>query len=397
MQWHVGFLSVGTQTETALLGRDRFGVKPLFYTHTGTGALCFSSEMKGLSMHLESLQAVPEIDFFFAKPFRYESRSRTVLSGISRLEPGSHATFSKRALQIRKWWNTLDHLVVPSQSYAEQVDQWRELFLDSVRIRMRADVSIGIALSGGLDSSSVLAAMTHIASQGGDFSSRLARDWQHGFCSSYPGSSLDESSWAQQAANSCGIPYESVVIDPVDSSWSLLSALAQVEDPYLTIPLPMLAPYKAIKERGISVTLDGNGADELFSGYGHLLKALACALTHGEFEEILAIDESTRTGVYSHKQRQITKRGLKAKLKLWLRRRFSPFRHLLQPSAPDEGNPELGLLLSGIHQHPRFQAMDVFSQSLYEIFHVTILPTLLRNYDRYYMASGLEIRMPFMD
>jgi asparagine synthetase B (glutamine-hydrolysing) len=52
MQWHVGFLSVGTQTETALLGRDRFGVKPLFYTHTGTVALCFSSEMKGLSMHL---------------------------------------------------------------------------------------------------------------------------------------------------------------------------------------------------------------------------------------------------------------------------------------------------------------------------------------------------------
>ena len=96
--------------------------------------------------------------------------------------------------------------------------------------------------------------------------------------------------------------------------------------------------------------------------------------------------------MYSHKQRQIKKRGLKAQLKLRLRRRFFSFRHLLQPSAPDEGNPELGLLLSGIHQHPRFQAMDVYSQSLYEIIHVTILPTLLRNYDRYSMASGLEIR-----
>ena len=167
----------------------------------------------------------------------------------------------------------------------------------------------------------------------------------------------------------------------------------------------MLATYKAIKARGISVTLDGHGADEMFSGYGHLKYALSCSRTYREFSEILEIERSTRTGVFSPRERTSVFRQLKFRVTFLLHKigllplaaLKTSVKHLLGQhfSSPFyfsqlEASRELS-------NHPRFLELDVFSQVLYELFHLTILPTLLRNYDRYSMANGLEVRMPFMD
>ncbi|NBQ00764.1 MAG: hypothetical protein EBU45_01895, partial [Actinobacteria bacterium] len=150
------------------------------------------------------------------------------------------------------------------------------------------------------------------------------------------------------------------------------------------------------------------GSDELFSGYGHLKYALACVATRKEFVEILAIDESCSTGVYSNseklKLRTLLRHRLKTLISDYLPSRLRKFMGGLLPSRLSRGSSQFLLTqspvasdLKSIAIHPAFQAMDVFSQVLYEIFHVTILPTLLRNYDRYSMASGVETRMPFMD
>jgi asparagine synthase (glutamine-hydrolysing) len=170
----------------------------------------------------------------------------------------------------------------------------------------------------------------------------------------------------------------------------------------------MLATYRAIKNAGISVTIDGHGSDELFSGYGHLKKALACVTTRKEFAEILSIDESCRTGVYTEREKLTVQTLLRHRLKILIGDYLPPnlrrFLGGLLPSRLARGSAKFLFRESpvesdvkSITSHPAFQAMDVFSQVLYEIFHVTILPTLLRNYDRYSMASGVEIRMPFMD
>lgn len=376
--------------KTALFGRDRFGIKPLFYTIFAGGSLAFSSEMKGLSHLLDRVEPAIGIDHFFSHQFEYESTSKCVIAGLSRFPAGSSAFFQDGELHFSRWWNTLDHIMTIENSYAQQVEHWRELFLDAVRLRMRSDVRIGTALSGGLDSSSILAAMGHVANTTGSDNDRLATDWQHGFCCHYPGSQLDEAKWANMVANSCNIPFSLVEIYPTETPWSLEDALAQVEDPYLTIPLPMLATYKSIKENGISVTLDGHGADELFSGYGHIKRALSCATGYSEHAEILAIDESTRTGIYSERQRLRTKESLRLKVRSLLSSTHSQVRFWLSKSEYSQG-------LAAIKKHPSYQAMDVFTQILYELFHFSVLPTLLRNYDRYSMASGLEIRMPFMD
>src|SRR5262249_206641 len=153
-----------------------------------------------------------------------------------------------------------------------------------------------------------------------------------------------------------------------------------------------LATYQAISRAGIKVTLDGHGADELFSGYGHLHVATRDA-TPEQVVEIEAIEASTRTGVYSPVQRGCRVPSLKHQLlepilSLHPRRQIRDFRKRLRGS-------RIAPLRNPDQFHPAYVQMDALTQALYDLFHTTVLPTLLRNYDRYSMASGVEIRMPF--
>ena len=228
--------------------------------------------MKGIFPFLNSIRPHDKINIYLQRLFSYESSEDTVVTGIKRLPPGHYAIFKDGKFEVKRWWNTLDHLEDVSYSYEKQVERWREIFLDAVKIRMRSDVRIGTALSGGLDSSAVFAAMNYLSNQNTK-NDRQAKDWQHGFCAHYPGSNLDEVKWARIMTDSVKTPLHEVKINPLDCGWSINEALYQVEDPYITLPLPMLATYRAISNSGIKVTLDGHGADELFSGYSNTLES----------------------------------------------------------------------------------------------------------------------------
>jgi asparagine synthase (glutamine-hydrolysing) len=380
----------------ALFGRDRFGKKPLFYSIIDSKNLVFASEMKAIQPFLQSVEFSESIDFNLRYLFDYESSEETVLRGIKRIPPGHYAEYCDNKFKLTRWWNTLDHLEEVPDSYEDQVVRWREIFLDAVKIRMRSDVRIGTALSGGLDSSATFSSMAFLSKLTGS-NERQSSDWQHGFCAHFPKSSLDESQWAQIVTDSFDIPLQKVEIDPLESGWSIADAFKQVEDPYLTLPTPMLATYKAIANAGIKVTIDGHGADELFSGYGHLTSAFKdCSPT--ELNEVVAIIKSLQ-----HGKLDLTRGWIKSK---WIRYKVLAFlkSHLRQPSKNIK-NFISGRNLDFIkyrlqyddQEHPAFNSFDSLTKSLYEIFHITILPTLLRNYDRYSMASGVEIRMPFMD
>ena len=152
------------------------------------------------------------------------------------------------------------------------------------------------------------------------------------------------------------------------------------EELYITSPIPMLMLYSNVKKSGVTVTLDGHGADELFSGYGHLLEALwDSKFSYSETIDILNTHIETQSD-----NSQFYRRG---KLSIYLK-------YMVKKSIKE-------LLGKGLQskdlKHINFKKLDNFSQHLYVIFHETILPTLLRNYDRYSMINGVEIRMPFMD
>jgi asparagine synthase (glutamine-hydrolysing) len=379
----------------ALFGRDRFGKKPLFY-HLLNNKLIFASEMKGIYPFLNSIQPNENIDIYFQKLFDYESSEYCVIKGIKRLQPGHYAIYENGKFDSYRWWNTLDHLEDVSNNYEEQVEKWREIFLDAVKIRMRSDVPIGTALSGGIDSSAVFSAVNYLANKN-DNEVRQSKDWQNGFCAHYPGSSLDEIKWAKIMTDATNTNLHEININPKTSNWSINEALYQVEDPYLTLPLPMLDTYRAISKAGIKVSIDGHGADELFVGYGHLNNAIKSSNLK-QTTELVSIINSLRSGHYKVNNKNMIMNYLIQKSIMLCRPYLKKSKDLLKKIIKKKDQEFFRHKLEYSDQsHYQFKKFDPLSKVLYEIFHITILPTLLRNYDRYSMASGVEIRMPFMD
>lgn len=382
--------------KTTLFGRDRFGKKPLFYHLHGNNRLVFASEMKGIYPFLNSVKPNEDIDIYLQKIFDYESSDYCVISGIKRILPGHYGIFKDGIFETHRWWNTLDHLEDVSDDYDEQVEKWREIFLDAVKIRMRSDASIGTALSGGLDSTAVFSSMHYLVNKNNDLA-RQSKNWNNSFCAHFHGSGLDEVKWAKIVSDSTNSKLNEVNIDPRNSNWSINEALYQVEDPYLTLPFPMLETYRKISNAGIKVTIDGHGADELFSGYGNLNTAFKSSNIK-QTAELISIIDSLSTGRYKPNSENMRMNFIKQKLIIYLKSSLGKSKNLFKTLIGKQDMEFIKYKLEYSDQsHCQFKKLDPLSQDLYEIFHITILPTLLRNYDRYSMASGVEIRMPFMD
>lgn len=365
------------------LSRDRFGIKPLYYTFAN-GRFVFASEMKALVPFLPELRIADNFSYLKTHLFDYESTEQCLVAGIKRF-PAGHYSYLKpsdTAVQPVRYWDTLQHLVQVPKRYEEQVEQFRELFTDACRICMRSDVPVGTALSGGLDSSAVAGTLSWIAEHDKRSGQRLATDWQHAFVATFPGTFLDERYYAQQVAEYLAIPVTYLNISAGQQISDMNDYLYFFEELYLTSPIPMMETYKAIRQHGITVSIDGHGADEMMSGYGHIILALMdCGFSISNFRNII----DTINGFSNLDSEQIDKEvqtSWSALRFVLSQLRYSPrssLKELLTEEKPNEGK------------------FGRFNADLYKIFHQTILPTLLRNYDRYSMANGVEIRMPFMD
>ncbi len=367
------------------MSRDRFGVKPLYYTFLDDErrSIAFASEMKALTPLMNDVAPNRSIVSDPDRIVYYESTDECVIEGIYRFPAGSYGYFDG-GLTVRRFWNTLDHLIDLPSSYEEQVELCRETFLDAIKLRMRSDVTIGTALSGGLDSSATICAMAHLA--GADRDERMNRDWQHAFVAAFPGTTLDESVYARTVTDYLGIESTFVTIDPVFAIDSLGEYIYLQEDVYLTSPIPMMLLYKELRNHGTIVTIDGHGADELFGGYTFdFVKALADAKTKEERDLVLtAYIESFPKDGSNMSMKYPSAAGvrldeMKKKLADIKNARRQPYKKVRAAS------------------DPRYKKMDRLGKTLYASSHETILPTLLRNYDRYSMANSVEIRMPFMD
>ena len=259
---------------------------------------------------------------------------------------------------------------------------------------MRSDVKIGSTLSGGLDSSSVVSAMKYLNS---DFDS-IEKNCSETFCSSFENSSIDETIWAKRLSDHLSINFNKININPQKFKNSILDALAVVEDPYISLPHPMLETYSSIKDKSIKVSIDGHGSDELFIGYGHIKKLISNSKTSSEFKELLSINESTKTGLYSTKQKRLKRSWVRYKFIEYLRSKLDlNFFSKINLNSKNDFHKTKDEIFVKLRANDCYREMDGLTQALFEIFHFTTLPTLLRNYDKYSMANGVEVRMPFMD
>ena len=190
------------------LSRDRFGIKPLHYCEHA-GAFVFASELKAfLTLPWIDGTFDPEILAETIADLRgHESSTYTLLPGVRRL-PAGHAmqVEADGSIRINAWWNTLDHLPQPRAKLDEQAEEFRALFFDACRLRLRSDVPLATALSGGLDSSAIACTLAELGRRG--VVQHAPKDWQRAFVACFTGTPYDERQYAKAVVDHTGMmPY----------------------------------------------------------------------------------------------------------------------------------------------------------------------------------------------
>ena len=240
---------------TLTLARDPLGIKPLYYSEQG-GGLSFASELKSLRLlpdHNFSIDPRAVNDVF---SFGHVRRPRTIFREVATLDPGTVLTLGPagRAQTAKFWRPRFHHEAV--QSPGEWVDQMRTMLLDTTSRHMQSDVPVGAFLSGGIDSSAVLAAMT-----------RASPGAVTAFTIGYPGSRVDETAAAREVAEHLGCKHVVLALDTTDASDTLPEILASYDEPFADLAAIPNWHLSRLAAEHVKVVLCGEGGDELFAGY----------------------------------------------------------------------------------------------------------------------------------
>lgn len=395
------------QERSLFLARDRFGVKPLFYL-LERDRFAFASEWKAF-LTLTGFQRRVDWSTFVTAlldPYCQEGIEECLLLGVRRLLPGHCMLVTPRATRVYRWWNTLDHLVEPPVGLRKQAERFRELFEDACRLRMRSDVPIGTSLSGGLDSSAIVCMLSEIGSRSEDGRERLAKDWQRAFVVTFPNTPVDERAYADLVVQRSGVKAEYVTPTAQDFLDHIQDVVYHLEGLDAGVMIQLWTLYEAQRRAGVVVTLDGHGGDELLGGYvSHVLHALHDAgrlrRWPGRYLQLLGAYRAMFRNSTGSMQPDRPLSQLVAETNAWVgmagRFGLSRRRRAMRTSPASFLTPE-ALALARTPEPPyMWPGNGHLGAALYREFHQTMLPTILRNFDRMSMAHGVEVRMPFMD
>lgn len=372
------------RTQSVFLARDRLGEKPLHLARED-GVTWFASEIKAL---LTAAVVPPRPDHGYLGRFLalgdLGHPTATPFAGVTQL-PAAHAARADQDGRLRIWryWDVPVDIRRSDAVY----DDFDELFLDAVALRLRSDVPVGTSLSGGLDSSLVLATVR-----------QHEPDHElHAFTASFPGDEADELPRATAVADKLSATLHPVALSAADLVNDLTAVIRANEGP---VESPStLAQYCVMREAhraGVTVLLDGQGADETWAGYDKYARtALTRHVTH------LAAGRARELAVSWHRVRGQRLRpevaqfaavsGSEAGRRLLERvRRRTPGQWL----APAYLRRSFDDPLEGLERHGTGHAAS--DLALADLTRIT-LPRLLRYADRDSMAWSREVRLPFLD
>ena len=383
------------------VARDRFGIKPLFYAKQEDG-FYFASEMKAILANATIRREMD--DFALASYFSlsYIPAPMTIFKGIRKLLPGHTLTWQDGRIQTRKYW---DIEYVPDRGRDEDyfINRFMELFYESIRIHLISDVPLGAFLSGGIDSSAVVAVMSMVTDRP-----------VNTFCMGFGGNAggyLDERGYARMVANRYKTNHKEYEVLP-EPEGLLEKIVRSFDEPFAddsTIPSYFVCK---IARENVTVAESGLGGDEAFAGYERYLGFRARAL-YGRLPHILRERLIRRfvDGLSERSDGHYTVNHMK---------RF------VRSSSQDDGNAYYGylsILNPGIQKSffsdssrfgkylevPRELILDYFRavpledprDALNRAFYCdikTYLPEdILAVTDRMSMYHALEVRVPFLD
>jgi asparagine synthase (glutamine-hydrolysing) len=383
------------------IARDRFGIKPLFY-----------------AWHNDMLYIASEVKALFAAgvPARWDHESvyhagigypnRTLYDGIFQIPPGHYAVATEKHFQINRYW---DFNYPPAadaslkRSAEDYIDEFRHVLEEAVRIRLRADVPVGVYLSGGLDSCSVLGLVA-----------RHHPDPIRAFTLTFDHAAYDEGSIAREMASQVNSEFHPVAIGQTDLADAFSDAVVQSET--FCVNAHGVAKYllsKAVRDAGYKVVLTGEGADEILGGYPHFRRDMLLYNREGqdpeEIEQLLTYLEEQNTvsrGLLlpdgESGNLEYAKRVL-GYIPSWFETfssRDLKTRPFLTPefSSRFERREPYRALLSDMNVREQLNGRDPIHQSLY-LWCKTALPGYILTVlgDRMEMGHSIEGRVPFLD
>lgn len=376
--------------------RDAFGIKPFFYSagHAGHGkGFAFASELPAL---LQLLPAKPQLNWQRAYDYLvhgdYDSTPDTFYANVHHLPPGHWLQVNVATGQANTpqcWWqpNITER---PGWCFDDAVEQVREQFLHNIRLHLRSDVPLGAALSGGIDSSAVVCAMRHVEPH-------LPI---HTFSFIAEGSDVNEEHWVDHVNQHVGAIPHKVHVTPQELAHNLDDMIRAQGEPFGSTSIyAQYRVFQLAKEQGITVTLDGQGADEMLAGYngypGQRLRSLLETGQWGQAWQFLnqwsqwpgrSLAYGTKAGIAAFTSGNLyqTLRKINGSKTVpdWMR--AQPLR-------------EAGVQLQAPLQRPVSQSRGrrVMAELALSLSRRG-LPSLLRHGDRNSMRFSVESRVPFL-
>jgi len=251
------------RSKELFIARDRLGVKPLYYAFLDDGSLYFGSEIKTL---FEAGAVKPEINFRVLPDYlanRAPSGEETLFCGVKRLLPGHSLVWSDGELRVNRYWDVSFAAPNDDRTDEDYVAEWSELFRTSVRLRLMADVPLGMFLSGGIDSSAIAAIM-----------SGMVDEPIKTFSVAFAEREANELEYARLVAKQFRTNHHEIILSP-DEFFSALPRLIWHEDEPLahSASVPLYFVSRLASEH-VKVVLTGEGSDELLAGYARYGKTL---------------------------------------------------------------------------------------------------------------------------
>jgi asparagine synthase (glutamine-hydrolysing) len=374
-----------------LIARDRFGKKPLHYALQGS-RLLFGSEIKSILTVAPELATVNNEALLQYMYFGYVPDPLTAFTTIQKLPPGHLLEFQDGKIDIRQYWDLPEYGTNPPRSEEECLEEMEYRLAEAVRIRLIADVPLGALLSGGTDSSTVVALMARA-------SSRPVKTFAIGFRDQ----DFNEAPYARIVAQKFGTDHHELIVEP-DVLKTLETLTSSLEEPFGDSSMLPTYFVSCLARQHVTVALSGDGGDEIFAGYDRY----GIHLRRKAFERIPNwARRFYREQVYPRLPADMRGKKFSYNVSLPWRERYvdgisfvpsferdmpllsDEFRAVLR----DSGNPE-DVMYGYFDRAP---AKDPVSQMLYVDTKTYMVADILTKVDRMSMATSLEVRVPILD
>jgi asparagine synthase (glutamine-hydrolysing) len=389
-----GMFAIALYDETRkslLLARDRLGKKPLYYA-LRDGRLYFGSEIKTMLAVAPELKAIdPDgvLQFFY---FGYVPDPYSAFQDIRKLPPGHLAEYRNGEIEVRQYWDVPQYGTHDPGSDDACLEEMEQRLTEAVRIRLISDVPLGAMLSGGVDSSVVVALMARI-------SSAPVKTFSIGF----PKADFNELEYARLVADRFGTDHHELVVEP-DITETLTHITGMMEEPFGDSSMIPTYFVSKLARQHVTVALSGDGGDELFAGYDRYI--VNWKRRHFDFIPPW-IGTIYRNHLYHRLPSSVKGRKLAWNVTLPSRDRyldgisFLPALHRERTLFSREFVNSARSWVDPLRQFERYYdqapATDQLSRLLYLDTKTYLTADILAKVDRMSMANSLEVRCPILD